>query len=83
MASIATATATQLTTELSKIFSKKADPVSTPDGQVQEVGVCVTGVVGHAQFLALVNLSTATQTHLSAKRSGAGQCYFFTPEEAK
>lgn len=83
MASIAAPIAAQLTTELSRIFAKKADPVSAPDGQVREVGVTVTGVVGHAQFLALVALSQATHTHLSAKRSGAGQRYFFTPQEAR
>ena len=82
MATIATTTAAQLTTQLGNIFSKKADAVTAADGQVQEVGVTVTGVVGHAQFLALVALSAATDTHLRADRSGAGQRFCLTADTA-
>lgn len=51
MASIAAPVAQLLSQELQRIFSDKADSVTTADGQVQEVGVTVNGVVGHTQFL--------------------------------
>jgi hypothetical protein len=83
IATIADPIAEVLVQGLQNIFSKKADSVTDAEGQVQEVAVSVTGVVSHAQFVSLLALTEATDTHLSAKRSGAGQRYFLTASNAK
>ena len=85
MSTISAAVAQVIQKELHSIFAGQtaSTALTTSEGQVDEIGVTATGVVGHAQFVALLLLAKATDTHLSSKRSGAGQRYFFTAENAK
>jgi hypothetical protein len=85
MSTISAAVAQVIQEELQNIFSSQtaSAAITITEGEVEEVGVSVTGVVGHAQFEALLKLGKATDTHLSSKRSGACQRYFFTADNAK
>lgn len=85
MSTISAAVAQLIQAELHSIFATQTASVALTiaEGEVQEVGVSVTGVVGHAQLEALLKLSKATDTHLSSKRSGAGQRYYLMADNAK